>query len=905
MGSPLAMASSAQAAATPSAFTSLAPYRLLDTRYGVGAAKVAVAKGGTVHLQVATRGGVPATGVSAVVLNVTVTAPTKPGYVTVYGDGTTRPTASNLNFVAGQTIPNLVIAPVGANGKVALYNGTGGTIHLIADVSGYYRSRARTATGAFGALAPYRLLDTRYGLGAPKVAVAAGGMVALQVTGRGGVPSAGVSAVVLNVTATAPTRAGSVTVFGTGSIRPAANDVNFVAGQSVPNLVTAAVGTGGKVSLYNGSAGTVQLVADVWGWYSSTNAVPVPVSGVGAIPSVTSIALSWTNPASEAFTAVMIRRTQGATAPASATDGVSVTDAAYPATSFNDTGLTQGLQYSYALFAHNATAAYAAAATVTATTTAAGTGAVSGLVTDASGAHDGLAGVNVQVHSPSLPLQSHATVTAADGGYTVPGLQLESDYQVCFSANFAFGGSSDATGYVDQCWQNQPTSGTPTPVAVTSVATRTGINAALAHGGAISGTVSDAGGTHLGLAHVNVQVSSPSTGTHALVSTAADGSYLVPGFPAGTAYVVCFQASGATGGSSDAAGYVDQRWNNQPAAGTATAVSVTAGHTTPGINAALAGAGAVTNVTATPDTTSVDLSWTNPTGGSLTGVVIRRAPGDIAPATATDGSPVAVPEVAKPGTTYTDTGLTSGARYSYALFAHYAASAYAAAATVSTTTLIKATMISTGSTHSCAVTTAGGIKCWGYNGAGRLGNGTFASSNIPVDVVGLGSGSGVVAVSAGGAHSCAVVRGGVIGGAVWCWGFNGSGELGNADPFLASSNVPVQVSGLGSDSGVVAVSAGDSHVCAMTSVGVVWCWGYNASGRLGDASTTDSNVPVQVSGLGSGAVAISAGSSYSCAVITGGTVKCWGDNGSGQLGNGSTGAGSSSPVDVVGLGAGA
>ena len=154
MGSPLAMASSAQAAAAPSAFTSLAPYRLLDTRYGVGAANVAVAKGGTVHLQVATRGGVPATGVSAVVLNVTVTAPTKPGYVTVYGDGTTRPTASNLNFVAGQTIPNLVIAPVGANGKVALYNGTGGTIHLIADVSGYYRSRARTAAGAFGALAP-------------------------------------------------------------------------------------------------------------------------------------------------------------------------------------------------------------------------------------------------------------------------------------------------------------------------------------------------------------------------------------------------------------------------------------------------------------------------------------------------------------------------------------------------------------------------------------------------------------------------------------------------------------------------------------------------------------------------------------------------------------------------------
>ena len=163
MGSPLAMASSAQAAAAPSAFTSLAPYRLLDTRYGVGAANVAVAKGGTVHLQVATRGGVPATGVSAVVLNVTVTAPTKPGYVTVYGDGTTRPTASNLNFVAGQTIPNLVIAPVGANGKVALYNGTGGTIHLIADVSGYYVSGNPSVVGVFGSLPQPPLLDTRTG----------------------------------------------------------------------------------------------------------------------------------------------------------------------------------------------------------------------------------------------------------------------------------------------------------------------------------------------------------------------------------------------------------------------------------------------------------------------------------------------------------------------------------------------------------------------------------------------------------------------------------------------------------------------------------------------------------------------------------------------------------------------
>src|SRR5665648_528022 len=127
---------------TPGSYTPLSPSRLLDTRTGVGAPKAPVGPGGTAHLQVTGRGGVPASGVSAVVLNVTVTAPTRAGYLTVYGDGTARPVVSNLNFVPAQTVPNLVIAPVGANGKVALYNGSAGTVQLIADVSGYYRSEA-------------------------------------------------------------------------------------------------------------------------------------------------------------------------------------------------------------------------------------------------------------------------------------------------------------------------------------------------------------------------------------------------------------------------------------------------------------------------------------------------------------------------------------------------------------------------------------------------------------------------------------------------------------------------------------------------------------------------------------------------------------------------------------------
>jgi hypothetical protein len=148
----LSSLTSMSASATVTAFggfTSLSPTRLLDTRIGLGAPEGAVAPRGTVHLQVTGRGGVPASGVSAVVLNVTAVAPTAEGYVTVYADGLARPTTSNLNFVAGRTVPNLVIAPVGTNGKVALYNGSAGTVQLIADVSGYYRSEVGPSPGVY------------------------------------------------------------------------------------------------------------------------------------------------------------------------------------------------------------------------------------------------------------------------------------------------------------------------------------------------------------------------------------------------------------------------------------------------------------------------------------------------------------------------------------------------------------------------------------------------------------------------------------------------------------------------------------------------------------------------------------------------------------------------------------
>ena len=218
-------------------------------------------------------GGVPSTGVSAVVLNVTVTQPTASGYLTVWPDQRARPASSNLNFTAGQSVPNLVQVAVGPNGRVAMFNGSGGSTHVIADVAGYFTTPegATGPAGLFNPTSPFRILDTR--------SPGSGGLVnggtsrVLQVTGRDGngssIPATGVSAVALNVTVTGPTQSSHLTVYpGDQSTVPVVSNLNFAAGQTVPNRVIVPVSPDGTIRLYNYS-GQTHVIVDVNGWYTN------------------------------------------------------------------------------------------------------------------------------------------------------------------------------------------------------------------------------------------------------------------------------------------------------------------------------------------------------------------------------------------------------------------------------------------------------------------------------------------------------------------------------------------------------------------------------------------------------------------------------------------------------------
>ncbi|MFE9465436.1 PKD domain-containing protein [Streptomyces virginiae] len=254
-------------------FTPHAPLRLLDTRNGTGVAKGKVPANGYTSVKVTGQGTIP-DNVTAVVLNLTVTNTTDSGHIIAWdGSGRPRPETSSVNYGPGQTVPNLVIMPVGSDGRVNLDNIGWGSVDLIADVTGYFTS---TPSSGYKALSPARFVDTREGKGAPKGQVAGQSSVVVQIAGVGGVPK-GATAVSLNLTVTNPHEAGHLTVHPSGQPTPTASNLNFTTGQTVANSVIVPIGPDGRITVRNGSWKPTDVVIDVNGYYTpDSNAAFVP-----------------------------------------------------------------------------------------------------------------------------------------------------------------------------------------------------------------------------------------------------------------------------------------------------------------------------------------------------------------------------------------------------------------------------------------------------------------------------------------------------------------------------------------------------------------------------------------------------------------------------------------------------
>ena len=265
------------------AYVAVTPFRIADTRSASGCGNVSpagsLAPGASATLTVVgaiacagTSGSVPS-GASAVVLNVTVTDTTAPGFLTIWPAGASKPTSSNVNWETGETVPNLTTVELGASpaGALSIYNGSMGTTDVVADVEGYYVSASSSSgSGHYYPLqAPTRICDTR--TSQPKnpctsKTLGPSSTLDVPVAGQGGIPVTGVEAVVANVTVTGTTANSYMTVWPAGVAAPTTSNLNWVAGQTVANRVVVALGTNGDISVFN-FAGDTDVVVDMSGYY--------------------------------------------------------------------------------------------------------------------------------------------------------------------------------------------------------------------------------------------------------------------------------------------------------------------------------------------------------------------------------------------------------------------------------------------------------------------------------------------------------------------------------------------------------------------------------------------------------------------------------------------------------------
>ena len=249
---------------TAGTYNKVSPVRVLDTRSGIGAPEAAIAPLSTVTFHIPDQ---LSSGIGAVLLEVTVVNPTAAGYATVFEAGAARPVVSNINFQSGQNVPNMAVVAVTSSYDVSIYNGSKGTVDLLADIQGYFEKGVNQGDpGTLVPVVPTRFLDTRSGIGiSVKGKVAPYSVTKVQVAGPGLLP-ADASAVAINITAVGSPGKGYITAYP-GDPRPVASTVNFEANQNRANLALAEIGTDGTISLYNGSPYPVDLLADVSGYF--------------------------------------------------------------------------------------------------------------------------------------------------------------------------------------------------------------------------------------------------------------------------------------------------------------------------------------------------------------------------------------------------------------------------------------------------------------------------------------------------------------------------------------------------------------------------------------------------------------------------------------------------------------
>jgi carboxypeptidase family protein len=555
------------------AFTAMTPTRWLDTRTGTGGSPPGAR--GTVRVNV---GLTDAT----VLMNVTVTAPAAAGYVIAYAEGAARPATSNLNFSKGQTVANQVIVAVGASGVVDLYNASAGATQLVLDVVGRYRGGAAAEPGALQPAGPRRQLDTRT---LPSGPLGARSEMTDFVDGTAGVPASGVSSLLLNVTVVAPAQSGYLRIWATGDIGtvpPPTSSLNFSAGHTVAGLVLVAAGQGGNIGLYLGSSGRSDVVVDVVGY---------TLDGPGASRGSITGTVDVLNVPANGLT---VRVYEGMNVVASALTGAdgTYTVAGLQATADGYTVCVLApndsiggrcfwdLEWDGTTPAPGSTPVQVEGGTLRANVNAflrepLPTGMITGRLTAAdTGAP--VAGAQV-VALPGEEFSS--TTTGADGTYEISGLSPGND-SVCFRPDNT-AASTPPTGYANACHVGE--------VAVSDYHTTTGVDGAVPIGAAISGRVTAAADASP-IANVGVNLQDAS-GHKTDGVTGADGTFSFVGLTDGVSVTVCFDGTAGRGGPS-MAGYLADCYHTG-AGSSPTPITLTAGSTVTGIDAALASGGGI------------------------------------------------------------------------------------------------------------------------------------------------------------------------------------------------------------------------------------------------------------------------------------------------------------------------